>query len=318
VTAYIETRRERFGVEQVCRVLEVPVSTFYARRSRVPSARELADQALLERIGEARSGYRRVYGARKTWKELRRREVEVGRDQVGRVMRQAGLEGKRKGGKKRTTIPDETAVELARDLLQRDFAATRPNEKWVCDLTYIRTWNGFVYLAFVLDCYSRMIVGWQLARHMRTQLVMDALEMANGLRQPAETLIAHSDRGSQYTSVSYTERLDELGIAPSVGSKGDAYDNAMAESWVSTFKNELVDGRTFPSYEHAEHETLSWIGFYNNERLHENLGDIPPLEYEQLPRATETPESDNQPVGPTTRSPSGRLTAARSETAAAK
>jgi transposase InsO family protein len=280
VTAYIETRRERFGVEQVCRVLEVPVSTFYARRSRVPSARELADQALLERIGEARSGYRRAYGARKTWKELRRRDVVAGRDQVARVMRQNGLEGKRRGGKKRTTIPDETAVERARDLLQRDFTAKAPNEKWVCDLTYIRTWNGFVYLAFILDCYSRMIVGWQLARHMRAELVVDALEMANGLRRPAEGLIAHSDRGSQYTSVTYTERLDELEIAPSVGSKGDAYDNAMAEAWVATFKTELVDGRTFPSYEHAEHETLSWIGFYNNERLHESLGDIPPVEHE--------------------------------------
>ena len=154
MTAYIETRRERFGVEQVCRVLEVPVSTFYARRSRVPSARELADQALLERIGEARSGYRRAYGARKTWKELRRRDVVAGRDQVARVMRQNGLEGKRRGGKKRTTIPDETAVERARDLLQRDFTAKAPNEKWVCDLTYIRTWNGFVYLAFFMAIYS--------------------------------------------------------------------------------------------------------------------------------------------------------------------
>jgi putative transposase len=295
VTAFIEQKREAFGVEQVCRVLEVAVSTFYARRSRVPCERELSDLVLLERIGEARSGYRKAYGARKTWKELRRREVTVGRDQVARVMRQNGLEGKRKGGKKRTTIPDETATERARDLLQRDFTATGPNQKWVCDLTYVRTWNGFVYLAFVLDCYSRMIVGWQLARHMRAELVVDALEMANGLRRPNEGLIAHSDRGSQYCSVSYTERLDEFGIAPSVGSKGDAYDNAMAESWVGTYKNELVDGRTFPSYEHAEHETLSWIGFYNNERLHESLGDIPPAEYEQ----TDNPSIDNYKEGNT-------------------
>jgi putative transposase len=140
-----------------------------------------------------------------------------------------------------------------------------------------------------------MIVGWQLARHMRAELVVDALEMANGLRRPNEGLIAHSDRGSQYCSVSYTERLDEFGIAPSVGSKGDAYDNAMAESWVGTYKNELVDGRTFPSYEHAEHETLSWIGFYNNERLHESLGDIPPAEYEQ----TDNPSIDNYKEGNT-------------------
>jgi putative transposase len=281
VTAYIEQGRGAFGVEPICRVLEVPVSTFYARRSRVPSARTLADEELLERIGEARSGYRRAYGARKTWKELKRRGVEAGRDQVARVMRQAGLEGKRKGGKKRTTIPDDTAVERAADLLQRDFSATAPNQKWVCDLTYIRTWTGFVYLAFILDCFSRMTVGWQIATNMRTDLVLDALEMATGLRRPGEGLIGHTDRGSQYTSVRYTDRLDELGIAPSVGSKGDAYDNAMAESWVATFKTELVDGRTFPSFEHAEHETLSWIGFYNNERLHESLGDVPPVEHEE-------------------------------------
>jgi transposase InsO family protein len=151
---------------------------------------------LLE-IEAARTGRRKVYGARKTWKELKRRDVDVGRDQVARVMRQNGLEGKLRGRKQRTTIADEAAVERARDLLQRDFTATRPNEKWVADITYVRTWNGFVYLAFILDCYSRMIVGWQLATHMRAELVLDALEMANGLRRPGAGLIAHSDRGSQ-------------------------------------------------------------------------------------------------------------------------
>jgi transposase InsO family protein len=281
VTRYIVERREAFGVEPICRALGVPVSTHYARRSRVPSRRELADRALLAEIEAARVGRRRVYGARKTWKELRRREVEVGRDQVARVMREHGLVGKLRGSKKRTTIPDEAAVERARDLLQRDFTATRPNEKWVADLTYIRTWNGFCYLAFILDCYSRRIVGWQLATHMRTELVMDALEMANGLRRPEAGLIAHSDRGSQYTSLTYTDRLDELEIDPSVGSKGDAYDNAMAEAWAATFKNELVDGRRFPSFEHAEHEVLDFIGFYNDDRLHEALDDVPPAEYEE-------------------------------------
>ena len=282
MTRYVEQRREVFGVEPICRVLGVPVSTHYARRSRVPSRRELADRELLAEIEAARCGFRRAYGARKTWKELRRSDVEVGRDQVARVMREHGLEGKRRGGTKRTTIPDEAAIERARDLVQRDFTATRPNEKWVADLTYIRTWNGFVYLAFILDCYSRTIVGWQLATHMRTELVLDALEMANGLRRPDAGLIAHSDRGSQYTSLRYTDRLDELGAAPSVGSKGDAYDNAMAEAWVATFKAEFVDGRRFPSYEHAEHEVLHWIGFYNKERLHEALRDVPPAEYEMI------------------------------------
>ena len=197
MTAYVEKRRDVFGVEPICRVLGVPVSTHYARRSRVPSRRELRDRELLTEIEAARTGYRRVYGARKTWLELRRRGVEAGRDQVARVMRQHRIEGKLRGRKKRTTIPDEIAVEHARDLLQRDFVATGPNQKWVCDITYLRTWNGFLYLAFVLDCYSRMIVGWQLATHMRTELVLDALEMANGLRRPGAGLIAHSDRGSQ-------------------------------------------------------------------------------------------------------------------------
>jgi putative transposase len=178
-------------------VLGIPVSTFYARRSRVASRRELEDRELAREIHAAREGYRRVYGVRKTWKELRRRGVGVGRDRVGRLMRQEGLEGVRRGKKKRTTIPDKQALERARDLVQRDFTATRPNEKWVCDLTYLRTWQGFVYLAFILDVYSRMLVGWQLATHMRTELVLDALEMATGLRQPPEGLIAHTDRGSQ-------------------------------------------------------------------------------------------------------------------------
>jgi putative transposase len=224
VTAYVEQRREVFGVEPICRAVGVPVSTYYARRSRKPSARALADRELLEKIYAAREGYRRVYGVRKTWKELKRRDVEVGRDHVARLMRQEGLEGVRRGKKKRTTVADEAALERARDLLQRDFVASRPNEKWVADITYIRTWNGFVYLAFILDCYSRMIVGWQLATHLRTDLVLDALEMAAGLRRPGEGLIAHTDRGSQYTSIRYTDRLDELGAAPSVGSNGDAYD----------------------------------------------------------------------------------------------
>ena len=282
MTRYVEERRDAFGVEPICRAIGVPVSTYYARRSRKPSRRALEDRKLIAEIHAAREGYRRVYGVRKTWKELGRRDVDVGRDRVARLMRQEGLEGVRRGKKHRTTIPDEAAFERARDLLQRDFTATRPNEKWVADITYLRTWNGFCYLAFILDCYSRMIVGWQLAPHLRTDLVMDALEMANCLRRPGEGLIAHTDRGSQYTSLAYTDRLDELGVAPSVGSKGDAYDNAMAEAWVATYKSELVNGRRFPSFEHAEHETLHWISFYNGERLHEELGDLPPTEYEGL------------------------------------
>jgi putative transposase len=291
VTRYVEERRDAFGVEPICRAIGVPVSTHYARRSRKLSRRALEDQRLVAEIYAAREGYRRVYGVRKTWKELKRRDVDVGRDRVARLMRAEGLEGVQRGKKRRTTVADEAALEQARDLLQRNFTATRPNEKWVADITYLRTWNGFVYLAFILDCYSRMIVGWQLATHLRSELVLDALEMANGLRRPDAGLIAHTDRGSQYTSLAYTDRLDELGAAPSVGSRGDAYDNAMAEAWVATFKTELVDGRRFPSYEHAEHETLNWIGFYNGERLHEELGDLPPDEYEELNYKTDNVRS---------------------------
>ncbi len=224
MTRYIEQRRGVLGVEPVFRVLDVPVSTFYARRSRVPSRRELEHRQLLVEVEAARVGYRRAYGARKTWKELRRRGINVGRDRVARVMHRAGLEGKRRGAKKRTTIADETALERARDLLQRDFAAGRPNEKWVCDITYLRTWSGFVYVAFLLDCFSRMIVGWQLATHMCTDLVLDALEMANGLRRPDAGLIAHSDRGSQHTSIRYTDRARRARRRALGQSRGDAYD----------------------------------------------------------------------------------------------
>jgi transposase InsO family protein len=280
VTRYVEERRALFGVEPICRVLGVAVSRHYARRSRKPSRRELADLELLVEIEAARAGYRRAYGARKTWKELRRRGVDAGRDQVARVMRRHGIEGKLRGRKKRTTIPDEAAVDQARDLLQRDFAATAPNEKWACDLTYVRTWHGFRLprlRARLLQPDDRRLA----ARNPHAYRAR-ARRARNGQR-PAPTgrgLIAHSDRGSQYTSIRYTDRLDEIGAAPSVGSRGDAYDNAMAEAWVATFKTELVDGRRFPSFEHAEHEALHWISFYNRERLHEALDDLPPAEYE--------------------------------------
>jgi len=282
VSRVIDQMRPTFGVEPVCRVLEVPTSTYYARRTRMPSARSRRDGELVRLIHIAREGYRQVYGVRKTWRELARRGVVVGRDRVARLMRAEGLEGVRRGRRVRTTTPAETAADRARDLVERRFTASGPNRLWVADLTYLRTHHGFVYLAFILDVFARRIVGWQIAAHMRTELVLDALEMAVALRRPAAGLVAHSDRGSQYTSLRYTDRLDELGIAPSVGSRGDAYDNAMAEAFVGTFKAELVDGRRFGGFEQAEHETLRWIGFYNQDRLHEELGDLPPVEFEAL------------------------------------
>ncbi len=233
MTRYVEKRRDAFGVEPICRAVGVPVSTYYARRSRKPSRRAVEDRKLVAEIYAARDGYRSVYGVRKTWKQLKRREVEVGRDRVARLMRQEGLEGVRRGKKRRTTIPGEAALEQARGLLQRDFTATRPNEKWVADITYLRTWNGFVYLAFILDCYSRMIVGWQLATHLRTDLALDALEMANGLRQPGEGLIAHTDRGSQggfnWSSQHLVMEVMRRGCSrASAGGSGDAWPDVVA------------------------------------------------------------------------------------------
>ena len=281
IVNYIDAHRDRFGVEPICTVLQVAPSTYYAVKSRQPSARAVRDATMIPILVALWAANYRVYGAHKLWKAARRAGHGIGRDQVARLMRAAGIEGVHRLKRVRTTRADDTAARHP-DLVRRDFTAAAPNELWVTDITYVATWAGVAYVCFIVDAFSRMIVGWQLATHMRTELVMDALEMANGLRRPEGGLIAHSDRGSQYTSLAYTDRLDELGAAPSVGSRGNAYDNAMAEAWVATFKTELVNGRRFPSYEHAEHETLHWIGFYNEQRLHEELGDLPPAEYEEL------------------------------------
>lgn len=271
MSGFIDSCRSRFGVEPICRVVGVPASTYYARRSRTPSRRALRDAELVLAIDQARAGFRQVYGVRKTWHQLQRQGVEVGRERVARLMRQQGLEGARRGGRRRTTISDP-AAERARDLVDRNFVVQRPNRLWVADITYLRSYPRFAYLAFVVDAYSRRVVGWQLATHLRSSLVLDALELAVALRRPPAGLIAHSDRGAQYTSIHYTERLAQYGIAPSVGSRGDAYDNAMAEAFVGVLKTELIDvirdGQPFASFEQAEHELVRWLGFYNHERLH--------------------------------------------------
>lgn len=278
----IHALAESFGVAPVCTELSVPVSTYYARKRREedPSARTLRDDELVGEIHLARAGHRRVYGVCRTWHELRRRGVEVGRDRVARLMCQEGLQGVCRGRRHQTTIRDESVTVRARDLVDRNFTATGPNELWVADFTYLRTLSGFIYLSFILDVFSRMIVGWQLASHMRSSLVVDALEMAAAVRCPPGGLINHTDAGSQYTSVTHTDRLVELGMQPSIGSVGDAYDNAMAEAFVGTIKSELIQGRAMPSFEYAEHEILPWISFYNRDRLHEALGYISPVEFE--------------------------------------
>lgn len=280
---FIQQERERWGVEPICRVLEIAPSSFYAAVGRAPSARALRDAELKPEIARVHEENYEVYGARKLWRQLGREGYEVGRDQVRRLMRQLGLQGVVRGKKKRTTIPDE-AAERPRDLVDRNFRAAAPNRLWVCDFTYVWTWAGFLYVAFVIDVYSRRIVGWRVSSSMSAQLPLDALEMAIFSRRPDELtgLIHHSDRGVQYLAISYTERLDEIGAMRSVGSRGDAYDNALAENTVGLFKTELIARRgPWRTLEQLELAVARWVDWYNHRRLHEACGDLPPAEYEE-------------------------------------
>lgn len=283
MSSYVDEHRDRFGVEPICTTLGVSVSAYYERRRGRRSARQLGDERLLERILELHAANYYAYGYRRMWKALRRAGEQVPRCQVQRLMRQDGIVGaKRRGKPWRTTRPDPQAARRP-DLVQRDFKATRPDELWVADLSYLRCWEGLVFFAFVLDAYSRMIVGWQLAGHMRTDLVLDALRMALHRRGPGADveLIHHSDRGSQYTSIDYTQTLTDHRVLASVGSVGDAYDNALAETFVDSFKTELIKDRVWRTQSQLELAVVEYIGWYNGARLHESLGDIPPLEYEQ-------------------------------------
>jgi transposase InsO family protein len=225
---------------------------------------------------------RQVYGARKVWRQLNREGFPVARCTVERLMHQMGLQGVVRGKKVRTTIPDEVAARPA-DLVERDFTASHPNQLWVADLTYVVTWAGFVYVAFVIDVFSRMIVGWRVSRSLRSDLALDALEQALWARPKTRELIHHSDRGVQYVSISYTERLAEAGIEPSVGSVGDSYDNALAETIIGLYKTELIykDG-PWRGVEQVELKTLDWVDWFNNLRLFGPIGNIPPAEYEAL------------------------------------
>jgi putative transposase len=277
----VQAHGERFGVEPICRALGYKsASTVYARRSRPPSKRSLRDAEILAEIRTVRKGFNVVYGAYRTWKELRRRGVEVARCTVERLMREEGMIGVVRGRRARTTIPDEATARPA-DLVNRDFTATAPDRLWLADITYVSTWQGFVYVAFVLDCFSRMIVGWQTADHLRTDLPLDALKMAlfNRRVHYGQT-VHHSDAGSQYTAIRYSERLSTFGVLPSIGSIGDSYDNAMAEALNGTFKAELIHmfgpWRTRADAEIAIYE---WISWYNHDRLHTSIGDVPPAEF---------------------------------------
>ncbi len=279
--AYIDTHRDRFGVEPILHALEVAPSTYYATKARPPSKRSLSDAALKPRILTLWKDNYEVYGVRKVTKALRREGVTVGRDQVGRLMDSLGIAGMVRGKSKRTTKADPAAVR-APDLVKRHFTATEPDRLWVSDFTYVATWSGTVYVAFIIDAFSRAIVGWRAATTMRTDLVLDTLEMAIWARGALRRgLVAHSDAGSQYTAIRYTERLAEIGAAPSIGTVGDSYDNALAETVNGLYKNELVHRRgPWRTLADVEVATAAWVHWWNTARLHGACGDVPPEEYE--------------------------------------
>jgi putative transposase len=288
--AYIEANRDRFGVEPICRVLPIAPSTYYDATRRPASARALRDQELKAEIGRVHAEHFGVYGARKVWHQLHREGIAVARCTVERLMGELHLEGVRRGKARRTTTPDQGAPRPA-DLVERNFSAQRPNQLWVADLTYVATWSGLVYVALVIDAFSRYLVGWQAARSLRTDLALDALEMAIWRRQAQlDGLVHHSDRGSQYLSIRYTERLAEAGAVTSVGSRGDSYDNALAETIIGLYKTELIRRRgPWKGIDDLEYATLEWVDWFNHRRLLEPIGYVPPAEFEAAYQRQEDP-----------------------------
>ena len=284
---YIDDYRGRFGVEPICRILPIAPSTYYEAkaRQRDPARlppRAIRDEALKPEIRRVHAENYGVYGARKVWKQLKREGFRVARCTVARLMREMGLRGVSRGKKVKTTWP-ATADVVPLDRVNRDFVVSAPNRLWVADLTYVASWRGFVYVAFVIDAFARRIVGWRVSSSLRTDLALDALEQALYDRQIAEEadLIHHSDRGVQYVSIRYTERLAEAGIEPSVGSVGDSYDNALAETIIGLYKTELIRQRgPWRTIDKVEYATLEWVDWFNHRRLFQPIGDMPPAEYE--------------------------------------
>ncbi|MFJ2899736.1 IS3 family transposase [Streptomyces sp. NPDC087218] len=280
----IDHLRERgLGVDPVCRVLELSPSTYFARKKRPKSARRLRDEQPMPLIEEVHAESGGTYGARRITRALRRKGHGEARCTVERLMAELDLEGVIRGRRRRTTIPEPSAPRPP-DLVDRDSTASRPDQLWVADMTYVRTWSGWAYVAFVLDVYSRMIVGWQVANHMRTELPLDALEMALWRRRikKGSGLIHHSDRGSQYVSIRYTDRLADIGASASVGSVADSYDNAMAEALNGTFKAEPIEMQgPWKDVDQVERAIFQWITRYNEERLPSALDYVPPAEDEE-------------------------------------
>jgi putative transposase len=294
IVEFIDAHRDRFGVEPMCEVLQVAPSTYYAAKSRPLSARAVRDAVMIPvLVGLWQANYR-VYGAHKLWKAARRAGHEIGRDQVARLMRAAGIAGVHRSKRVRTTRSEGTAPRHP-DLVCRDFTADRPNRLWVTDLTFVPTWAGVAYVCFIVDAYSRMIVGWRVTGHMRTDMVLDALEMARWARGTRlEGLVTHSDAGSQFTSVRYGERLAEIDAVPSIGSVGDSYDNALAETVNGLYKTELIRGPgqgPWRTIEDVELATLGWVHWHNTERLHGYLNDVPPAEFEAAYAAQQTDQN---------------------------
>jgi putative transposase len=280
VIRYIEEHRATFGVEPICRVLAIAPSSYYAARNRPPSAHDAHDQELAADVARVHAEQFGVYGARKVWRQLAREGIAAGRDRVARLMRGLGLAGVRRERHPRTTRPG-VAIERPEDLVGRVFSAPAPNRLWVADITYVRLRSGFCYAAFVVDAFSRRIVGWRVALTLRADLALDALEMALWARgQGLEGLVHHSDRGIQYLAIRYTERLAEAGIAGSVGSRGDSYDNALAESVNALYKAELIHRRSWQTVDQVELATARWVEWWNMRRLHSACGNIPPAEFE--------------------------------------
>jgi len=286
---FLDDHRNAYGVESICSVLPIAPSTYYEQKARQADpdrlpARAKRDRFLTEEILRVWKENFCVYGVRKMWKQLEREGIDAARCTVERLMRKNQLQGAIRGKKFRTTVTDDSSARPL-DLVDRDFNATRPNQLWVSDFTYVATWRGFTYVAFVIDVFARKIVGWRASTSMRADLVLDALEQALYDRTDADQdrLVHHSDQGMQYLSIRYTERLAEAGIEPSVGSRGDAYDNAMAESVIGLYKTELIARKgPWKNLDEVEFKTLEWVDWFNHRRLLEPIGYLPPVEYEAM------------------------------------
>jgi len=292
----VSVYQDRYPVATMCRQLGVSPSGYYAWRRREPSARARQDRELTERIGHYHLRSRGTYGAPRLHEDLTEEGHRVGRKRVARLMQAAGLRGVSRRRSCRTTVRAH-ADQVAPDLVQRDFSATGPDELWVADITYVPTWSGFVFLAVVLDAWSRRIVGWSMANHLRTQLVLDALAMALQQRRP-EGVIHHSDQGSQYTSLEFGRRCRQAGVRPSTGSVGDCYDNALCESFFATLECELIDRQSFRTRAEARLEVFSFIeGWYNPYRRHSAIGQVSPARFEEQHRYQDAASRDTRSTG---------------------